>query len=112
MGVAVISINPSWVKIPIIAKIASTVKDLPTDNQELWTLYSRYLTDVQAKFEANSAGADDTTVTTRTIMRALTEPRPKDHYYCGQVDGIPSIVVAFTFRVLPTYLADVLIENF
>jgi hypothetical protein len=45
-------------------------------------------------------------------MRALKEPRPKDHYYCGKVDGIPFIVVAFIFRVLPTYLADVLIEKF
>jgi hypothetical protein len=73
LGVAVISINPSWVKIPIIAKIASTVKDLPTDNQELWTLYSRYLTDVKAKLEANSAGACDDVYNNACIEGAAPE---------------------------------------
>ncbi len=113
LGVAVVSINPGFIKTPILDKVVASfdsyahVLDDPVGN-----LYQRYYSEhPQRLLLTFQAEAVTTAATDEAIMNAALQARPNSRYYPGAVRVIPAPVVAVLAHVLPTYLMDAIAEG-
>jgi NAD(P)-dependent dehydrogenase (short-subunit alcohol dehydrogenase family) len=106
LGVAVVSVNPAFVKTKIGDKSAASYKAVSAEARQV---YSHCINDKQAEqLEQMVAKGDEPTVTTEAIETALTSPKPNDRYVVANVDGAPAWLITKFIRILPTHLMDII----
>ena len=110
VGVAVSSVNPGFVVTKIYDKAIERLETAPTYEQKWLDVYSRYLVNTKESVHAAFAKGDSTEVTTDAIVHASFSPRPKTRYYVANVKGLPAPVAAILAYILPSYVADKILE--
>jgi NAD(P)-dependent dehydrogenase (short-subunit alcohol dehydrogenase family) len=106
LGVAVVSVNPAFVKTKIGDKSRASYEAISPEARQV---YSHCVNDKQAEQQAQMvAKGDEPTVTTEAIETALISPKPNDRYIVANVGGAPAWLITKFIRILPTHLMDII----
>ena len=109
LGVAVVSVNPAFIKAKIGYKYVDDQKNL---DQTHSSVYQHVIGAHVEKFiQRCLEKADEPTLTSAAITHAVFDAKPNDRYFVGNTDGTPAILLALFARVLPSYLLDAILAS-
>jgi NAD(P)-dependent dehydrogenase (short-subunit alcohol dehydrogenase family) len=114
-GVSVSLVQPAFVKSAIHTSDASASADLvksPEIFSEMQKLYGRFFTaDKESARALELETADEPTVTSDAIEKALTVAYPETRYAVARASGMPSALIKWLDWILTDRLQDIVIES-
>jgi len=113
LGVAVAAVHPGFIITSIKEKTMAFLgvkdeSDLASDVYRYQAIAEMQWEDSKKLAEAGTKMSGTVDDTTRDVIRALTDPRPKLEYYDGLVFGVPAHVFTAAMRNLPDRILELL----